>query len=261
MPDYSVIDLPPVLNLMFYPRQDFSPCPENAFDLAVPVDNDVSISIRFYPCGIDQPWILYFHGNGEVVSDYDDISPVYNDLGINLVVADYRGYGASGGTPSFTNACNDAKRVFTAVKKELDHRGFQQQIWIMGRSLGSLSALELAVQCPEQINGVIIESGFANVVRVMKHNDHFPKEVTLSQFDQECLDMLKNIYLPVLILHGEEDYIVPFKEALDIYENLGTAQKKMVAIANAGHNDIIYVGLRKYFEAIHNFIQTTKDKE
>ncbi|MCG9969634.1 lysophospholipase [Pelotomaculum terephthalicicum JT] len=256
MPDYTMIDLPPILNLIFYPRKDFSPCPENAFDLDVPVDKDISVSIRFYTGGVNQPWILYFHGNGEVVSDYDEIAPAYNDLGLNIVVADYRGYGASGGTPSFTNACNDAKSIFKAVTSELSNRGFQQELWIMGRSLGSISALELANEYPGLIKGMIVESGFANVVKVMKHLDHFPREVTLHQLDQECLDLVKNISIPVLVIHGQDDCIVPYEEALDLYENLGTARKKLVTIPNAGHNDIMYVGLRQYFEAIQNFILT-----
>jgi len=254
MPDYSVIDQPPVLNLIFYPRKDFTSCPENAFDLNIPVDKGVSVSTRFYAGGINQPWILYFHGNGEVASDYDDIAPVYNELGINLVVADYRGYGASGGTPTFTNVCKDAKRVFTAVIEELSKRGFQQDLWIMGRSLGSISALELAYHYQDQIKGMIIESGFANVVRVMKHLDHFPREVNLPQFDQECLDLVKNISLPALVIHGQDDIIVPVGEAIDLFEHLGTAQKKLIIIPDAGHNDIMYIGLRQYFEAIQKFV-------
>ncbi|MDF9408252.1 MAG: esterase [Pelotomaculum sp. PtaB.Bin013] len=254
MPDYTLIDLPPILNLIFYPRKDFSPCPENAFDLNVPVDKDVFVSTRFYVGGANQPWVIYFHGNGEVVSDYDDIAPVYNQLGLNLVVADYRGYGASGGTPSFTNVCHDAKSIFTAATREISNRGFQQELWVMGRSLGSISALELANQYPDAIKGMIIESGFANVVRIMKHLDHFPKEVTLRQFDQECLDLVKNISIPVLVIHGKDDYIVPYEEALDLYENLGTTSKTLVTIPDAGHNDIMYVGLRQYFKAIQEFI-------
>ena len=129
MPDYSAIDIPPILNIIFHPRKAYRPCPENAFDLMTPVEEGVEVATRFYTKGATQPAILFFHGNGEVIYDYDDIAPLYNNLGINLVVADYRGYGDSGGTPSFTNVCRDAKTIFISVKNELTQRGYLGELW------------------------------------------------------------------------------------------------------------------------------------
>ena len=254
MPDYSAIDLPQITEMVFYPQKAYTPCPMNAFDLAIPVDEKVEVLTRFYTKELNQPVILYFHGNGEVIYDYDNIAPIYNNLGVNLIVADYRGYGSSGGAPSFTNVCRDAKTIFASVKNELTKRGYLGKLWIMGRSLGSLSALEIAVLHQDQIEGLIIESGFANVVRVMNALNFFVQKLSLPQFDQECLDMLKSITLPALLLHGDEDQIVPYKEGVYIYENLGSLDKKMVTVSRAGHNDIMYVGLRQYFEAVRNFI-------
>jgi hypothetical protein len=64
MIDYSSLDQPFLLQFIFYPRKDFSPCPKNAFDLSVAVGDNVSISCRFYTGHHEWPWILYFHGNG-----------------------------------------------------------------------------------------------------------------------------------------------------------------------------------------------------
>jgi pimeloyl-ACP methyl ester carboxylesterase len=253
MQDYSAIDIPSILNMIFYPRKAYRPCPVNAFDLMTPVDEGVEVAARFYTKGVNQPVIFYFHGNGEVIYDYDDIASLYNNLGINLILADYRGYGASGGAPSFTNVCQDAKVIFKSVKNELAHRGYLGGLWIMGRSLGSVSALELAAHCQDQIKGLIIESGFANVLHVMKQWSSALKEISLPQFDQECLNMVKSITIPTLLLHGDRDEIVPFLEAVDMYENLGSVDKKMITIPNAGHNDIMYVGLQQYFGAIADF--------
>lgn len=254
MPDYSLLDKPIILNLIFYPRHDFTACPENAFDLPVQVDQNVLISCRFYPGDPTWPWIIYFHGNGEVVSDYDDLAPIYNQLGLNMVVADYRGYGASSGDPSFTNLIKDAKSIFSAVKKQLSARGYQKELWVMGRSLGSLSALELARHYPEQIKGMIIESGFADVSKVMKRLDHLPAEIKLPGFNQACLDLVGKITIPALIIHGEDDQIVSVQEAKDLFNYLGTPHKKLLLIPGAGHNDLMYTGFRQYFKAIQEFI-------
>ena len=255
MPNYSVIDVPPIVGMLFYPRRDFSPCPENAFDLEAPVEEDIIVTARFYSKGLDCPTILYFHGNGEVVFDYDYVAPVYNDLGLNLVVADYRGYGASTGSPSFGALSRDAKLILNIVLEEMEKRGYSDNLWIMGRSLGSLSALELAADCADRIKGLIIESGFANVVRVMKRLDHFPRDVNLPEFDQECLDMVRKISVPTLILHGDIDEIVSHSEGEFIYDNLGTAEKRMITISGAGHNDIMYVGIKEYFSAMLSLIR------
>jgi len=123
----------------------------------------------------------------------------------------------------------------------------------MGRSLGSVSALEVAAHYPDQIKGLIIESGFSNVLNVMRQWSDTLKEISLPQFDQGCLDMVKSITVPTLLLHGDEDEIVPYREAVDIYENLGSPDKKMITISGAGHNDIMYVGMRQYFQAVADF--------
>jgi len=253
MPDYSLIDIPPLLNMMFHPRQAYTLCPGNAFDFLTTVDEGVEIAARFYPKGTDSPTILYFHGNGEVIYDYDGIAPFYHECGLNLVVADYRGYGASGGVPTFTNLCKDAKSILKSVKKEMAERGYADDLWIMGRSLGSISALELAAHEPSQIKGLIIESGFANILNVMKPWADFIAEMSLPQFDRACLELIQKITVPTLLLHGDEDDIVPYSEADAIYENLGSSDKKMVVIEYANHNDIMFRGFELYFQAIVEF--------
>ena len=102
MPDYSYVDQPYLLQMLFYPRADFTRPPEYAWDLFAETEDGNRIASRFYSGGTKWPWILYFHGNGEVASDYDGLAPLYLARQINLAVVDYRGYGASSGKPSFT---------------------------------------------------------------------------------------------------------------------------------------------------------------
>jgi pimeloyl-ACP methyl ester carboxylesterase len=169
MTDYTRIDQSPLLYYLFYPRKIFTAPPLGTFDFFVPVEGDISVSCRFYAGNNSWPWILFFHGNGEVISDYDSIFPFYHHRGLNLIVTDYRGYGASGGMPNLTNLINDAHTIFKAIQKELPVRKFKEDLWVMGRSLGSISALELAYHYPESIKGLIIESGFISVVKLIRH--------------------------------------------------------------------------------------------
>ena len=211
MPNYSLIDQPSTLMYIFYPREDSTLCPENAFDLLAPVDDHVSIHCRFYIGNQKWPWILFFHGNGEVVSDYDEIAPVYHQRRLNLVVADYRGYGNSNGVPTLTDLVQDAHAILREIKKELSKRGLRSDLWIMGRSLGSISAFELAYRYQDAIRGLIIESGFSSVVRIIMHLGVPIHEVNLEKIDQECLEMIHKIFIPTLIIHGERDTLVPLR--------------------------------------------------
>ena len=261
MPDYSLVDQPPVLMFIFYPRKDFTLCPENAFDLLAPVESHVSVHCRFY-LGNDQwPWILFFHGNGEVVSDYDEIAPFYHQRRLNLIVADYRGYGRSDGVPTLTDLVQDGHAIFREVKKELSKRDLRGDLWIMGRSLGSISAIELAYRYQDGMKGLVIESGFASVVRIMNHLGIPVYGTHLEKIDQDCLEMIEKILLPSLVIHGEMDSLVPVKEAKDLFKHLGTDKKELLIIPSATHNDIMLVGFRKYFDALQRFVERVEGEK
>jgi uncharacterized protein len=255
MADYSTIDKSEARWYIFYPRTGYSAPPAKAFDLAVPVEDHILVSCRFYVGEKTWPWILFFHGNGEIVSDYDGIAPIYAKNGLNLVVADYRGYGASTGTPTLTDLFKDAQVIFKAVKDELESRGFDPSLWVMGRSLGSLSAIELASCRKDEIKGLIIESGFANVVRIMIHLGLPVSDIDFEAIDKESLHVLETVSLPTLIIHGEEDALVPLREAETIYNHVGAKDKRLLVIAGADHNDIMFVGLEEYFKALRQFIR------
>lgn len=256
--DYSQIDQPALLQFIFYPCEDFTPCPDNAFDLMVMVEDQISISCRFYIGHPQWSWILFFHGNGEVVSDYDGIAPFYHQIGLNLVVADYRGYGLSKGVPTLTDLAKDCHLIFKEVKEELSRRNLRRDLWVMGRSLGSISAIELAYHHQDSIKGLIIESGFPSVVRLMAHFGMPSLGTNLKKIEQGCLEMIRAISLPTLIIHGEEDQIVPVENARDLYYHLGAKEKEILIIPGATHNDIMVIGFNIYFETIKRFIKKTE---
>lgn len=256
MPDYTVIDSSPLLMYLFYPRRDYREPPQGAFDLDVPVEADVSISCRGYPANGDRPWILFFHGNGEVAGDYDGIAPYYRRSGLNLLVADYRGYGASSGKPSFAALVSDAHIILKTAREALRDGGYRRGLWVMGRSLGSISALELAYHHPGLLKGIIVESGFISVAKLIEHLG-LPSPGNLSGLERDYLEIVRAIAAPALILHGEADSLVPLGQGRELFENLGSAKKEMVTIPGAGHNDIMFVGLDDYMAAIAKFVKET----
>ena len=114
-PDYDVLDNPVLARFMFYPRADRRPAPPGSRDVIVEADDGVALGGRLYMADAAGPSILYFHGNGEVVSDYDDIAPLYAELGVNLLVTDYRGYGTSAGRPTTTSRSGSSAPAWCAT--------------------------------------------------------------------------------------------------------------------------------------------------
>jgi len=252
--DYSILDQPLVLSFVFYPRKDVTPPPPGATDHLVAVDKDVALACRFYAHSPSAPSIIYFHGNGEVVSDYDYIAPLYNQLGINLFVADYRGYGASGGSPTFSNMVSDAPTVFTAFAGMLKEKHYRKDIFAMGRSLGSVSALEIAHRCQKQLKGLIIESGFASVSNLLEHLGIPADSLGIKDPDFPNLARIRTVTIPTLIIHGEYDSLIPTTEGRALFQNAAASNKELVIIPGAEHNDIMLVGTERYLEAIGKFV-------
>ncbi len=258
--DYSLIDNSSLLQFLFYPRPEHSDPPENAFDMMVPVEEGVEVHCRGYWAQEDSPWLLYFHGNGEVVSDYDFFAPYYREAGLNLLVADYRGYGKSTGSPTFGRIVADAPMILEAAEKELTRRELlQDRLWVMGRSLGSICALELADRCAHQLQGLIIESGFLSIVRLIRHLG-LPSPGDLNELEAEARKKVSRITLPTLVIHGERDQLVPLEQGEELYRALASEQKKLFTIPLADHNNIFFVETENYLEEIRKMVLGGKNR-
>ena len=252
--DYTALDKPELIRFVFYPRQWHTNLPKNATDYVVPVGSDVSITCRFYVKDAELPTILYFHGNGEVVADHDSLAPLYNERGINLFVADYRGYGASTGSPNFSSMVEDAHPIFDAFLGVLSDGGFTGRVFVMGRSLGSVSAIELASTYPNQISGLIIESGLASTDRLMTRLGFSRESLGIQDPGFPNLTKIRTITMPTLIIHGERDSLIPFEEGRDLYDNAGAQSKRILVIPDGDHNTLLMEGMAEYFKAIEELV-------
>lgn len=251
---YSLLDRPEITRYVFYPRKDSMETPPGATDHLVSVEEDLSVSCRFYRVEGASASFLFFHGNGEVASDYDSIAPIYNSEGINLFVADYRGYGLSGGNPTFSSMVADSHFVFHYFRNLIAASSDGGPLFVMGRSLGSDCALELAAKYPEDIRGLILESGSANPGRLLRRFSIPVPPHELEELERASLDRVKFINVPVLVIHGEYDTLIPVSHAIDFYENVGSRDKELVIIPGAGHNDIMLIGMKQYISAIGEFV-------
>ena len=248
------MDLNILSSFLFHPRKSYQEMDEK--DIQINVDDSAQVGSRFHLISKSVPIILFFHGNGEIATEYDDIARVYNQKNINFIIADFRGYGFSTGTPDVENTQSDAHFVLDYVLKYLKEINYSGSLILMGRSLGSVSVLELAKRYPHDFSGLIIESGFANEEPLFKLIGTTAEQAGFTKEDGFLNgDKIKKYAGPLLVIHAEQDHIVPFSQGELLYNLCPSENKKLLPIPNANHNNILGVNPQKYFEEVGVFVK------
>ncbi len=256
--DYDALDRPEVLQSLFHPRKTDGPRQSTATfkEIQIPVDGDISVGACVHAPHPTGPVILFFHGNGEIAPDYDDIGPLFNRLGINLIVADYRGYGCSDGHPTVSAMMADCHAILDFVMGWQADNGFNGRRIVMGRSLGSASALELAAAHSDRIDGLVIESGFAWAGPLLRLLGVDPDRIGFDETKGFTnVDKIGRVTQPTVIIHAEFDHIIPFSDGRALFDASPAADKVLVKIPGANHNDIFLRGLDRYLDAVANLAE------
>ena len=251
--DYKALDHPGILAYIFHPRASMRPAGPS--DILIPVADDVHIGACFHVAGKKAPTILFFHGNGEIVSDYDDLGPLYTRMGINFFVVDYRGYGWSTGSPTVSDMMTDGHRILDFVTQWCRDQGFSGRLTVMGRSLGSASAIELATARSSGVENLIVESGFASIEGLLRVLGIDPSARGIHMAPElDNQEKIRQWTGPALIIHGEQDQLIPFSHGQALFSACPSSEKKLMPIAGAGHNDIFLRGLEPYLSAVKALI-------
>lgn len=242
---------------IFFPRKFQNDPPPNARDYRIPVEDTVLIGARWYLADPAWPTVFAFHGNGEVVSDYDAIAPYYHRIKLNLFMVDYRGYGWSGGRPTPLNLRSDANPAAEFFLNELAQLGAADsgapRPILFGRSLGSGPASRLARDMPGRFSGLILESGFSDVrllLRLFQIDAGEHEQRFCAEFSNHL--KLRELQLPLLIIHGASDYLLPPDQAEENFAAVPHDRKRK-CILPAGHNDIL-MHVDAYFGAMASFV-------
>jgi len=254
----SSLDRPEILNVLFHPRQSApTPLPPDATDLKIEIQPEVILPCRLFTASVDAPVLIFFHGNGEILPDYDTIGPEFSKAGLNFLVTEYRGYGWSKGTPTASTLLSDAERLYIESKRILQKNGHTGPCFVMGRSLGSACAIDLAARHNEEADfaGLIIDSGFARTLPLAQSLGLDPEKLGITEensFNNEA--KIARITKPTLILHGREDHLIPLQQAEQLMAASGARAKELQVIPGADHNSLFAVGGPLYFQTIKRFV-------
>jgi pimeloyl-ACP methyl ester carboxylesterase len=255
--EHTIMDRPEITRLLFHPvKVAPNVPPPGAVDIHPQVDDGTIIGCRLYSHSVTAPTLIFFHGNGEIIPDYDDVGPRYVQEGMNFLVTEYRGYGWSGGTPLASTLLSDSNTLFVALKEWLADHDYTGALFIMGRSLGSASAIDVAVNHSDAVCGLIVESGFAKTLPLAKvlGVDLEKMEITEEQTFNNSKKIGK-FTKPTFILHGQYDQLIPLWQAETLQAESGAKNKEFQIVPGADHNSLIAVAGQLYFQAIRKFVE------
>ncbi|MGQ0538791.1 MAG: alpha/beta hydrolase [Gemmatimonadaceae bacterium] len=194
-------------------------------------------------------WILDCHGNAGNISSYD--RPVWaawmRRQGLNVFAFDYRGFGASGGSPSESGLYADAEAAYRHLTETLGVA--PERVVIYGHSLGSGVATHLASRVPAA--GLILEGAFTSVAdRGQELYPWLPVRL-LSSNDFDSLSRIRGIVMPKLFLHAQDDEIIPYAHGRRLFAE-AVAPKRFVTV-RGGHEQAFRVDRARYYDAIKAF--------
>ena len=203
----------------------------------------------FVPGPRDVTW-LWCHGNGGNISHrLEDLMILHRNLGVNVFLFDYRGYGLSEGKVSEKGTYRDAEGALDYLRSRSDVNS--RKVVYFGRSLGAAVAVWLATLHPPK--GLVLESPFASIKEMAKRAFRWLPLHLLVGAKYDSLSRIPKVDCPLLILHGDRDEVVLISQGRKLYD-AATEPKSFYVIEGAAHNDTYIVGQEPYYRALAHFL-------
>lgn len=239
-------------SMLYFPTKEIEATPHNIGleyqELTLHTKDGLDISAWYIPADNARGFLLFCHGNAGNISHRLDSIRIFHDLGLGVLIFDYRGYGKSRGSPDEEGTYLDAEAAWDYLVNILHVK--PEKIVLFGRSLGSAVAAEVALR--KQASALIIESGFTSVPDLgSKFFPHLPVRF-LSRYRYESISKVGRIKIPKLFIHSPEDEIVPYEQGVKLFER--ACEPKEFLRITGGHNDGFLLSGKEYADGLKTFL-------
>jgi fermentation-respiration switch protein FrsA (DUF1100 family) len=208
----------------------------------------------YVPAAAARGVLLFFHGNAGNISHRLESIAIFNRLGLDVLIVDYRGYGQSTGKPGEKGTYRDAQAAWAYL---LEERGLAPgRTVVFGRSLGGAVGAWLASQLPgdEAPAAVIIESSFSSGADMARRlYPIFPARL-LTRLEYPVVEYVARLRSPVLVVHSRDDEIIPFPMGRAIYE-AAPAPKSFLEL-RGDHNAGFWISREAYTAGLDGFLDS-----
>jgi fermentation-respiration switch protein FrsA (DUF1100 family) len=190
--------------------------------------------------------IVYFHGNAGTLENRIHKLNHFKDMEINFLIIAWRGFSGNEGKPTEDGLYKDG---MSAVNWIINQGVKEKDIILYGESLGTGIATELAQH--KNFAGLILETPFTSMINAAKEFYPYIPVNLLIKDRYENYKKIKNIKIPILVMHGEKDTIVPFSMGKKIYQLANEPKYSYFT----KHDDHMMVYDEPMIKTLKNFIQ------
>ena len=240
--------------LLFFPARTLAAEPADfelrAEELTITTEDGVTLH-GWWIAGSGDRVLIWYHGNaGNIADRLPNARWFVEQLGVSVVLVDYRGYGRSAGTPDEAGVYRDGLAIYDAAVA----RGVAaRDIVLFGRSLGGAVATEVALRRPA--GALVLEAAFRSARAMARvHYWFVPSALVRTRLDNES--KIGRVTVPTLFLHGDRDRIVPLDHSRRLFERAARPAHFHV-VEGAGHNDTYLVGGALYADVWRAFLRET----
>jgi uncharacterized protein len=186
--------------------------------------------IKFKTDSAKKGIVLYFHGNRRNIERYALFAPAFTKHGYEVWMPDYPGFGKSTGKRTEQAMYSDASLLYTMALKEMP----AENIIIYGKSLGTGVASFLASN--ERSKILILETPYYSIKKLVQHYlPVYPVELLL-KYEFPTHEFLKNVEEPVIMFHGTDDEVIPYKQAIKLMQE--NKHARLILIEKGKHNNL-----------------------
>jgi fermentation-respiration switch protein FrsA (DUF1100 family) len=217
-------------------------------DVTFRTDDGVRLHGWLFRAAGSAPLMIWFHGNGGNITERAPLAAELARRGVSVLLFDWRGYGKSEGSPSESALYHDALAAYDFAVHDLH----PASIALYGESLGGPYAAYVATK--RKAACVVIENSFPSL-RELGNAIYRPIPIGwFAPFAMSTARWLNEAGLPVLVMHGRRDQVIPFALGASLYDQL-RGPKQFFASDVAGHCEIPILDSARYYDNVVRFVQ------
>jgi fermentation-respiration switch protein FrsA (DUF1100 family) len=241
--------------LLYFPNQpsrDYVKVPTDVGleyeEVRISTTDSVVLGGWFIPADKARGVVLFFHGNAGNISHRLDSIRIFNALGLDVLIFDYRGYGQSTGTPSEPGTYLDSEAAWRYL---VDKRRYSpQRIILFGRSLGGAVGVHLANE--QNPAALIVESTFSSVPDLAAELYPWLPVRSMSRFQYNSRQKIQSVTCPILVVHSPQDEIIPITHGRRIYS--AAPEPKDFLEISGNHNNGFLISGASYTTGLDHFL-------